>query len=241
MSDPNASSVPTEPKPDQSLPVDFKVYNPPQSAPNTPRELSDAYFTPTSSDLKAAQAQLSARTNALVNAPLLTREVREAAQKSKLERWPTTTIRVKFPDRTMLEKSFPSSDKIRAVYAFVRSSLRDDVKPIKFILYQSPPKRDLKVSDPQVRDLSLSQLQLAPASILLLRFEDESLNHSSLPAPLLPSILSQSQDLPPPPDFDVESPPPSQSSTASGSSSAKTATTSGEKKIPKWLKLGQKK
>ena len=45
-----------------------------------------------------------------------------------------TTIRVRFSDRTQLEKTFSSSDKIRSVYAFVRSSLRDDVKPIKFIL-----------------------------------------------------------------------------------------------------------
>lgn len=45
-----------------------------------------------------------------------------------------TTIRVRFSDRTQLEKTFSSSDKIRSVYALVRSSLRDDVKPIKFIL-----------------------------------------------------------------------------------------------------------
>lgn len=45
-----------------------------------------------------------------------------------------TTIRVRFSDRTQLEKTFPSSDKIRSVYAFVRSALRDDVKPTKFIL-----------------------------------------------------------------------------------------------------------
>lgn len=45
-----------------------------------------------------------------------------------------TTIRVSFPDRTQLEKVFPSSSKIRSVYAFVRDALREDVKPVKFIL-----------------------------------------------------------------------------------------------------------
>lgn len=51
-----------------------------------------------------------------------------------------TTIRVKFADRTLLEKTFPSTDKIRSVYAFVRGSLREDVKPIKFVLceYSTP-------------------------------------------------------------------------------------------------------
>lgn len=84
------------------------------------------------------------------------------------------------------------------MYSFVRELLRDDVKPIKFILCalpwsfflsvylklsasdQSPPKRDLKVSDVKVKGLSLSELQLAPASILLLRFEDDSLNRTLL-------------------------------------------------------------
>lgn len=42
-----------------------------------------------------------------------------------------------------------------------------------------PPKRDLKVSDPTVRDLSLAELQLAPSSVLLLRFEDDQLNRAS--------------------------------------------------------------
>lgn len=48
-----------------------------------------------------------------------------------------TKIRVRFPDRTQLEKTFPSSDKIKSVYAFVRGCLREDVKPIKFVLCQS--------------------------------------------------------------------------------------------------------
>ena len=103
-----------------------------------------------------------------------------------------TTIRVRFPDRTQLEKTFLSTEKIRAVYAFVRGTLRDDVKPIKFVLCepnlvrgcryltlptdQTPPKRELKVSDPKVRDQTLFELQLAPSSVLHLKFEDDTLN-----------------------------------------------------------------
>ena len=37
----------------------------------------------------------------------------------------------------MLEKTFPSSDKIKAVYAFVYGTLREDVKSIKFVLCAS--------------------------------------------------------------------------------------------------------
>lgn len=77
--------------------------------------------------------------------------MREAAEKAKAEKYPTVsrplperllfshsglkaTIRVKFSDRTQLERVFPSANKIKSVYAFVRSLLREDIKPIKFIL-----------------------------------------------------------------------------------------------------------
>jgi len=234
MSDTSSSSgVVTASTP---APSDFKVYKPPASSGGPPLgELPESYFTPTPADLKAAQATLTARTQALVNAPLQLRATREALDKTKRDRWPNTTIRIRFSDRTQLEKTFPSTDKIRSVYAFVRSSLRDDVKPVKFILYQSPPKRDLKVSDPKVRDLTLAELQLAPSSVLLLRFEDETLNRGDALAPLLPTIAAQATELPNPPmpESTVMAPKPE----GSGSSS----TSSGQKKIPKWFKAGLKK
>ena len=77
--------------------------------------------------------------------------MREAAEKAKADRYPAVsgflpvqrllshgsleaTIRVKFSDRTQVERVFPSANKIKSVYAFVRSLLREDVKPIKFVL-----------------------------------------------------------------------------------------------------------
>lgn len=53
-----------------------------------PAHLPDEYFIPTPTDLKAAQAMLSARTQALTNAPLQLRAVREAESKAKRDRWP---------------------------------------------------------------------------------------------------------------------------------------------------------
>ncbi|XP_006459206.1 hypothetical protein AGABI2DRAFT_149377 [Agaricus bisporus var. bisporus H97] len=214
----------------------FKVFKPTDSQPRLPPPLPDEYFVPTAADLKDAQSTLTARTKALVDAPLQSRAVREAAEKSKRDRWPLTRIRIKFPDRTQLEKVFESTDKIKSVYAFVRELLKDDVKPIKFILYQSPPKRDFKVSDPKVKALSLSELQLSPASILLLRFEEESLNHVNVTAPLLPEVLSKAIDLPIPPAPESVSQKPSPTPIANSSSTA-SKPLSGNK-IPKWLKIG---
>ncbi|KAG6890892.1 hypothetical protein C0995_000849 [Termitomyces sp. Mi166 len=234
---PPTSSDINVPRPEVSAIGDqpvFKVYKPSSIAsPAPPPLLPDEYFDPTAADLKAAQSTLAARTQALVNAPLEIRSVREAREQAKRDKWPNTTIRIKFTDRTQLERTFPSTDKIRSVYAFVRNSLREDVKPIKFILYQSPPKRDLKVSDPQVRDLSLAQLRLAPSSVLLLRFEDESLNGSNVLAPLRPDILAQAVDLPKPPSFDNLLP--------SNPGPASDSVSSSVKKIPKWLKMGRSK
>ncbi|KAF5367166.1 hypothetical protein D9758_004068 [Tetrapyrgos nigripes] len=224
-----------EPAPSQ--PEVFKVYKPTNTAFSPPPPPPDDFFTPTAADLKLAQNQLAARTQALTNAPLQFRATREAAENVKKERWPDTTIRIRFTDRTQLEKVFPSKSKIKSVYAFVRNSLREDVKPIKFILYQ-PPKRDLKVSDTKVRDLSLADLQLAPSSVLLLRFEDEKLNGSNVPAPLVDSVLALAEDLPAPPaPQESTSSPQSQPAKSNNPSSN---STSGEKKIPKWLKLGKK-
>jgi tether containing UBX domain for GLUT4 len=220
--------------------TDFKVYKPPSRASVPLPNLPDSFFTPTTADLRAAQAQLAARTQALIHAPLHPRAQREAEAKAKLDRWPETRIRIKFTDGTLLEKVFPSTNKIRSVYAFVRDSLREDVKPIKFILSQ-PPKRDLKVSDLTVRDLTLAQLQLAPSSILLLRFEDESLNHDTIPAPLDPCILAQAVDLPTPLPIKDEAEDSSQKTPSATAQATASSSKGGGAKVPKWMKIGQKK
>lgn len=104
------------------------------------------------------------------------------------------------------------------------------------------------MSDPEVRNLSLTELHLAPSSVLLLRFEDDALNGmflvlfhfgnfrlmyaplgSDVPAPLLESILAQAIDFPAVPDF--TSTPSSQADTEPASVNL----TTGPKKIPKWL------
>ncbi|KAH9028521.1 hypothetical protein EDB84DRAFT_1563097 [Lactarius hengduanensis] len=198
-----------------------KVYKPP--AVIAPLEdLPDDYFTPTTADLKERQHQLHARATGLVNAPLLTRTLREQQTKAKRDRWPNTTIRVRFLDRTQLEQTFPSSSKIRAVYAFVRDCLREDVQPIKFILSSNPPP----------------QLGLAPSSVLLLRFVDDALNRSDLPAPLASTVLERAVELPAPPSFDGKNRKNDEPSSSVAAGSRKGRDLGGEVKIPKWLKLG---
>ncbi|KAI0364756.1 hypothetical protein BV20DRAFT_974052 [Pilatotrama ljubarskyi] len=225
----------------------FRYFRPPTAAQQPRTELPDHYFDVTPADVRAQQASLIARRDALQNAPLRTAAMREAEDKKRRARWPQTTIRVKFADRSVLEKTFPSSDKIKSVYAFVRGSLREDVKPIKFVLYQSPPKREYKVPDPKVRDLSLVELDLAPSSVLMIKFEDDRFNHQDAPAPLDPSILALAEDFPAPPVFDVD--PKVDKDDGKGPSASRPRVNldlsgkkdeGGERKYPKWFKLGPK-
>ncbi|TBU52524.1 hypothetical protein BD310DRAFT_940046 [Dichomitus squalens] len=221
----------------------FRYFRAPTSAQQPRTQLPDNYFDTTVADVAAQQASLTARSNALQNAPLKTAAIREAEDKKRKARWPQTTIRVRFPDRTALEKVFSSSENIKSVYAFVRSCLREDVKPIKFVLYQSPPKREYKVSDPAVRNLSLVELNFAPSSLLMLRFEDDNLNHPDVPAPLDPSVLAIIEDYPVPKTFDDIT---IKDDGKAGSSKPQSSFTFGKKeeegksKYPKWMKLGPK-
>ncbi len=63
-----------------------------QQVTNRVTALPDDYFTPTAADLRAAQTQLAARTQALTNAPLKLKATREAEEKAKQDRWPTVRV-----------------------------------------------------------------------------------------------------------------------------------------------------
>ncbi|TEB34443.1 hypothetical protein FA13DRAFT_1772389 [Coprinellus micaceus] len=249
----NTTTPSTRPDPSQPpAPGTFKIYRPPTALPSLPAPPpppSDEFFNPTQADLREQQAHLNARISSLNPGSIALKKEREKQREKKIEKWPETRIRVKFPDQTQLERKFATTDKIREVYKFVRGCLSEEGKKVKFIIYQTPPKRDLKVSDPNVRDLTLYDLQLTPSSILFLRWEDEDLNHDQSPAPLLPSILEQAEDLPIPAPAPPPPPAPSKECSSTASANVKPATTgtsgssnSAEKaaRLAKLLKLGKK-
>ncbi|CAE6382052.1 unnamed protein product [Rhizoctonia solani] len=172
----------------------FKLWNPPtETRPTVPPELDD--LEPTAAEIVAAYQSQARRSEHLRNAPLLTQEIRDRQQREKYKKWPNCVVRIRFHNQMQLEKSFPSTNKIKSVYAFVRDCLNEETKSIKFVLYQ-PPARELKVSDVAVRDKTLLELQLAPSSVLLLRFLVEDLNDRERNPPLHPSILATATDFP---------------------------------------------
>ncbi|KAK4683788.1 hypothetical protein P7C73_g6440, partial [Tremellales sp. Uapishka_1] len=75
---------------------------------------------------------------------------------------------------------------------------------------------------------SLNELGLVPQSILLVRWEDDEMNASGYPAPLLPELMATIVPLP-----SAVVKPPIPQGKAAGKKPA-----DGEKKIPKWLQKG---
>lgn len=85
-------------------------------------------------------------------------------------------LRVRFSSRHQLEATFPITSTLPRVYAFMRASLSEQAKGKPFMLYQTPPKRDLGERDVKLRGKTLGELGLAPQAVLLVRWEDAAWN-----------------------------------------------------------------
>ncbi|KAI8442671.1 hypothetical protein BY996DRAFT_4605511 [Phakopsora pachyrhizi] len=217
-----------------------QVWNPSSDTRPPPKpEFSDEYFVPTASEAqKAFAGQVSSRER-LTDAPLLTKTLREREQdqkrNEKLTRFPLTRIRIRFSDRTMLEGTLSSSCTISDVYRFVSDSLTQETRLYKFILYQTPPRREFLETDPKIGKSSLIDLQLAPSSLLYIKFSEDSLNQTNRKPSLLPDLLKQAKELPTPPSFDDSSSTSNSSSTSSAFGKKAGELLKTGAKVPKWL------
>lgn len=150
------TTLPRPPDADEAMPLaNVQVFAPPPdrvvaeasgsgSTPTPPEAdpVPDTFFEPSISDVQAYHASVISRSKRLNEAPLLTSKYREADRaerdKKKSQRWPTTTIRIKFSDGTQVQNTFPSTSPIQPVYAFVRSTLDPSASAKPFVLWQPP-------------------------------------------------------------------------------------------------------
>ncbi|NWH55068.1 ASPC1 protein, partial [Fregata magnificens] len=110
-----------------------------EALPAGPEELPDEFFEVTVDDVRKRLAQLqSERQKRLEEAPLMTKSLREAQLKEKLERYPKVVLRVHFPDRHVLQGFFRPSETVGILRDFVRSHLADADLP--FYLFIAPPR-----------------------------------------------------------------------------------------------------
>ncbi|XP_047613537.1 tether containing UBX domain for GLUT4 isoform X3 [Phacochoerus africanus] len=103
-----------------------------------PAELPDEFFEVTVDDVRRRLAQLKSERKRLEEAPLVTKALREAQMKEKLQRYPKVVLRVLFPDRHILQGFFRPSETVGDLRDFVRSHLGNPALP--FHLCQPLPR-----------------------------------------------------------------------------------------------------
>lgn len=219
-------------------------------------DLPDEFFEVTMDDVRKRFAQLKSERKLLEEAPLMTKSLREAQMKEKMERYPKVVLRVQFPDRHVLQGFFRPLETVGAVRRFVQSHLEDP--QLSFYLFITPPKTIL--DDPSV---TLFQSNLFPGALVYFGSDvktdfyikrellessvsavqaNESIASCMLHCPT-PSLSSEGSEEPlPPPEPRADT---SRSTRDEGDPSAHTQAAkparSDPGKVPKWLKLPGKK
>ncbi|XP_051967389.1 tether containing UBX domain for GLUT4 [Xyrauchen texanus] len=122
-------------------------------------ELPDEFFEVTVDDIRKRFAQLKSERRALEEAPLMTKSLREAQMKEKLDRYPKVALRVQFPDRQVLQGFFRPLETVGALRQFISSHLQ--VPELQFYLFVAPPKTIL--DEPSA---TLYQANLFPAAVV---------------------------------------------------------------------------
>ncbi|XP_065272344.1 tether containing UBX domain for GLUT4 [Emys orbicularis] len=217
-----------------------------------PQDLPDEFFEVTVDDVRKRLAQLQSERKRLEEAPFMTKSLREAQMKEKLERYPKVVLRVQFPDRHVLQGFFRPNETVGILRDFVRSHLADAELP--FYLFIAPPRAILSNENE-----TLFQANLFPASVI--HFGSEENRDCYLRPELLESAVSLStadllvarglsKSIVPsaPPASETAVPPPVGPEETDGKRTAENpeptrATEASQpvrsppEKVPKWLKL----
>ncbi|KAK6630932.1 hypothetical protein RUM44_003104 [Polyplax serrata] len=125
-------------------------------------EEPDDFFDLTVNDAKTLLRQAKQLCAELEDAPLMTAAQRELEKDKKvltlLHQYKKTVLRIKFPDRTVLQGTFSPVETISEVEKFVAGYLENP--KLKFHLYTTPPKTVLKTSE------RLIECGCVPSSVL---------------------------------------------------------------------------
>ncbi|NWH37441.1 ASPC1 protein, partial [Chloropsis hardwickii] len=155
-----------------------------------PEELPDEFFEVTVDDVRKRLAQLQNERQVpfllkrLEEAPLMTKSLKEAQLKEKLERYPkVVVVRVRFPDRHVLQGFFHPTETVGILRDFVRSHLADE--ELSFYLFVAPPRVILNDES-----LTLFEAKLFPTAVI--HFGSEECRACYLKSDLLSSVVSPS-------------------------------------------------
>ncbi|KAM5135218.1 tether containing UBX domain for GLUT4 [Mantella aurantiaca] len=123
------------------------------------KDLPDDFFEVTIDDVRRRFAELKNERYRLEETPLMTKALREAQLKEKLQRYPKVVLRVLFPDRFMLQGFFRVTETLESVREFIQSHLQEPEIP--FYLFITPPRTEL-TDDSE----TLFQAHLFPAALV---------------------------------------------------------------------------
>ncbi|XP_072259493.1 tether containing UBX domain for GLUT4 [Pyxicephalus adspersus] len=216
-------------------------------------DLPEDFFELTVDDVRRRFAELKNERHRLEEAPLMTKALREAQLKEKLERYPKVVLRVLFPDRYVLQGFFRVTETLGTVKEFVQSHLEEP--DIPFYLFITPPRTELR-DDSE----TLFQARLFPAAVVhfgSLEHRDQYLRHHLLTEPMSPSqadmVVTRAiprapasrtapilEDLPGP-SSEVSQRAPENYEEELGISDSHQQVQRDASKVPKWLKLPGKK
>ncbi|XP_030143384.4 tether containing UBX domain for GLUT4 isoform X1 [Taeniopygia guttata] len=155
-----------------------------EQLPDGQEELPDEFFEVTVDDVRKRLAQLQNERKCLEEAPLMTKSLRESQLKEKLERYPKVVVRVRFPDRHVLQGFFHPTETVGILREFVRSYLADAELP--FYLFVAPPR--IILND---ESLTLFEAKLFPTAVI--HFGSEECRACFLKSDLLSSAVSPSE------------------------------------------------
>ena len=149
---------PIRPELDRGL----KVFYPSSQASRM--ELPNEFYSKTPEELKKEQ-QL--KTEAVEKLGMLrTKEMREREQLRELRKYRFTLIRVRFPpDGIILQGTFRATEKLSALYQYIRENLKNDWMPFNLSAQGGAPLKD--------EDLTLAELGLVPAAVVNFSWDAE--------------------------------------------------------------------
>lgn len=175
-----------------------------------------------------------AKKNSQAAGPLKTQKLREQDERRRAEQFGPVPVRIHFPDDTIVQAEFKPLEPLSALQKLVQLCVQPEVP--KWYMYVTPPKQVLK-------DLSLSfyKAGLLPAANVLIGIESKhegaflKPDVAALQAPPPARFISQSES------NGAEAMKGSAGNVGSGAQflSSSRVAGSGEKKVPKWMKLNK--
>lgn len=143
-------------------PVFYRLDEPSETENGPVEEIEEDFFELTTKDVQKMQRLLREETNLILNRALISEKmVRERNFEKKKRAWRYTVLRVLFPDKTVVQGTFYSMERVNEVYEFVTECLES---PSPDFFLSLPPSFKLKE-----KEQSLIEAGLAPAATVIFR------------------------------------------------------------------------